>query len=60
MDSTGGDVLLPPEGVNAAANLFAMIVESELRGKNVASFFIIIIISNSVTDMLRFLCVILL
>ncbi|CAK7341133.1 unnamed protein product [Dovyalis caffra] len=29
--STGGTELLPPEGINAAANLFSMIVESELR-----------------------------
>ncbi|GLT76967.1 hypothetical protein SLA2020_485980 [Shorea laevis] len=31
MDSTGGIPLLPPEGKHAAANLFALIVESELK-----------------------------
>lgn len=31
MDSNGGDALLPPEGKHAAANLFSMIVESELK-----------------------------
>ncbi|KAJ6292015.1 hypothetical protein OIU76_023999 [Salix suchowensis] len=31
VDSTGGTVLLPPEGINAAANLFALIVDSELK-----------------------------
>lgn len=31
VDSTGGTELLPPEGINAAANLFALIVDSELR-----------------------------
>lgn len=31
VDSTGGTELLPPEGINAAASLFALIVDSELR-----------------------------
>ncbi|XP_048236240.1 exportin-4 isoform X1 [Ricinus communis] len=31
MDGTGGNPLLPPEGILAASNLFALIVESELR-----------------------------
>ncbi|XVE62729.1 hypothetical protein DITRI_Ditri06bG0142700 [Diplodiscus trichospermus] len=31
MDGHGGDALLPAEGKHAAANLFAMIVESELK-----------------------------
>lgn len=31
VDSIGGTELLPPEGINAAANLFALIVDSELR-----------------------------
>ncbi|XWS58409.1 hypothetical protein CRYUN_Cryun08bG0031600 [Craigia yunnanensis] len=31
MDGNGGDTLLPLEGKHAAANLFAMIVESELK-----------------------------
>ncbi|XWS64759.1 hypothetical protein CRYUN_Cryun05aG0031000 [Craigia yunnanensis] len=31
MDGNGGDALLPPEGKHAAANLFAMIIESELK-----------------------------
>ncbi|XVF57114.1 hypothetical protein PTKIN_Ptkin06aG0177700 [Pterospermum kingtungense] len=31
MDGSGGDALLPPEGKHAAANLFAMIVESEIK-----------------------------
>ncbi|KAJ6761589.1 EXPORTIN 47-RELATED [Salix koriyanagi] len=31
VDSTGGTVLLPPEGINAAATLFALIVDSELK-----------------------------
>ncbi|KAE8711628.1 hypothetical protein F3Y22_tig00110283pilonHSYRG00112 [Hibiscus syriacus] len=30
-DGNGDDALLPPEGKHAAANLFAMIVESELK-----------------------------
>ncbi|KAK8698165.1 hypothetical protein V6N13_114291 [Hibiscus sabdariffa] len=30
-DGSGGDALLPPEGKHAAANLFSMIVESELK-----------------------------
>ncbi|KAG6700565.1 hypothetical protein I3842_08G118500 [Carya illinoinensis] len=30
-DSSGGKSMLPPEGVNAAGNLFALIVESELK-----------------------------
>lgn len=34
MDGNGGDALLPPEGKHAAANLFAMIVESELKGNH--------------------------
>ncbi|XP_059628544.1 uncharacterized protein LOC132271236 isoform X3 [Cornus florida] len=29
--TTGKNTLLPPEGINAAANLFALIVESELK-----------------------------
>ncbi|OMO96138.1 Armadillo-type [Corchorus olitorius] len=31
MDGSGGDAVLPPEGKHAAANLFGMIVESELK-----------------------------
>ncbi|XP_022719062.1 exportin-4-like isoform X4 [Durio zibethinus] len=31
MDGSGGNALLPPEGKHAAANIFAMIVESELK-----------------------------
>ncbi|KAJ9185793.1 hypothetical protein P3X46_005384 [Hevea brasiliensis] len=31
MDGTGGNALLPPEGINAAANLFSLIAASELR-----------------------------
>lgn len=38
MDGTGGNSLLPPEGINAAANLFSLIAESELRGNNIALY----------------------
>ncbi|XP_021888651.1 exportin-4 isoform X1 [Carica papaya] len=31
MDSSSGNSLLPPEGINAAANLFSLIIESELK-----------------------------
>lgn len=31
MDNSGQSSLLPPEGINASANLFALIVESELK-----------------------------
>ncbi|GMY20514.1 exportin-4 isoform X2 [Fagus crenata] len=31
LDSTGGNALLPPEGINAAGSLFTLIVESELK-----------------------------
>ncbi|KAE8009944.1 hypothetical protein FH972_006349 [Carpinus fangiana] len=31
LDSTGGNAMLPPEGISAAGNLFALIVESELK-----------------------------
>ena len=31
-NNSGAKSLLPPEGINAAANLFALIVESELKG----------------------------
>ncbi|KAB1202538.1 Exportin-4 [Morella rubra] len=31
LDSTGGNAILPPEGIKAAGNLFALIVESELK-----------------------------
>lgn len=34
LDSTGGNAMLPPEGINAAGNLFALIVESELKGSS--------------------------
>lgn len=33
-DSSGGKSMLPPEGVNAAGDLFALIVESELKGNS--------------------------
>jgi hypothetical protein len=32
LDSSGGNAMLPPEGISAAGNLFALIVESELKG----------------------------
>lgn len=32
LDTTSCDLLLPPEGISAAANLFALIAESELKG----------------------------
>ena len=32
VNRNGGNTLLPPEGRSAAANLFALIVESELTG----------------------------
>uniref|UniRef100_A0A2P2MR29 Uncharacterized protein MANES_09G147900 n=1 Tax=Rhizophora mucronata TaxID=61149 RepID=A0A2P2MR29_RHIMU len=31
VDSSSGNAVLPPEGINAAGNLFALIAESELR-----------------------------
>lgn len=34
MDGSGCDASLPSEGKHAAANLFAMIVESELKGNH--------------------------
>ncbi|KAL4637696.1 hypothetical protein ACB092_03G094700 [Castanea dentata] len=36
LDSTGGNAMLPPEGINAAGNLFALIVESELKAASSA------------------------
>ncbi|XP_030472181.1 uncharacterized protein LOC115690086 isoform X2 [Syzygium oleosum] len=38
LDSAGGIVLLPPEGVDAAATLFAYIVESELKAASASAF----------------------
>ncbi|XP_050223404.1 uncharacterized protein LOC126673345 [Mercurialis annua] len=38
-DGTGGNPLLPPEGINAASNLFAIIVESELRVASASAMF---------------------
>ena len=32
--SGGGNALLPSDGISAAAGLFALIVESELKGKS--------------------------
>lgn len=32
LDTVSCDLLLPPEGISAAANLFALIVEFELKG----------------------------
>lgn len=40
MDNTGQNSHLPPEGVNAAANLFALIVESELKGNSISSNYV--------------------
>ncbi|KAH7867446.1 hypothetical protein Vadar_033517 [Vaccinium darrowii] len=37
-DNTGQNSHLPPEGVNAAANLFALIVESELKVASASAF----------------------
>ncbi|CAK9137241.1 unnamed protein product [Ilex paraguariensis] len=37
MDSAGNNILFPPEGVNAAANLFALIVESELKAASASA-----------------------
>lgn len=34
IDNTGGNGLLPLEVLNAAASLFSLIVESELKGAN--------------------------
>jgi hypothetical protein len=31
MDGSGGNAWLPPEGIHAAASLFSLIVESELK-----------------------------
>ncbi|XP_062143497.1 uncharacterized protein LOC133851185 isoform X2 [Alnus glutinosa] len=36
LDSTGGNAMLPPEGISAAGNLFALIVESELKAASSA------------------------
>ncbi|XP_030511531.1 exportin-4 isoform X2 [Rhodamnia argentea] len=38
LDSAGGIVLLPPEGVDAAATLFTFIVESELKAASASAF----------------------
>ncbi|GAV82986.1 LOW QUALITY PROTEIN: JmjC domain-containing protein/JmjN domain-containing protein/zf-C5HC2 domain-containing protein/FYRN domain-containing protein/FYRC domain-containing protein/CRM1_C domain-containing protein [Cephalotus follicularis] len=37
MDSSCENSVLPPEGINAAANLFALIVESELKAASVSA-----------------------
>lgn len=34
MDGSGGNAWLPPEGMHAAASLFSLIAESELKGSN--------------------------
>lgn len=34
MDGSGGNAWLPPEGMHAAASLFSLIVESELKGND--------------------------
>lgn len=36
--STGESALLPPEGINAAASLFALIVEAELKAASASAF----------------------
>ncbi|XP_071934674.1 uncharacterized protein [Coffea arabica] len=38
LDSTSRDALLPSEGISAAANLFALIVESELKAASASAF----------------------
>lgn len=38
LDSTTRDALLPSEGISAAANLFALIVESELKAASASAF----------------------
>ncbi|CAA3016496.1 exportin-4 isoform X2 [Olea europaea subsp. europaea] len=38
LDSSGHNDLLPPEGISAAANLFAIIVESELKAASASAF----------------------
>ncbi|CAI9091488.1 OLC1v1026537C1 [Oldenlandia corymbosa var. corymbosa] len=38
LDSTSRDSFLPSEGINAAANLFALIVESELKVASASAF----------------------
>jgi len=38
MDGSGGNAWLPPEGIHAAASLFSLIVESELKGKGFQTF----------------------
>ncbi|KAL3520991.1 hypothetical protein ACH5RR_019140 [Cinchona calisaya] len=38
LDSTSRDALLPPEGISAAANLFTLIVESELKAASASAF----------------------
>ncbi|XP_057476244.1 uncharacterized protein LOC130764171 isoform X2 [Actinidia eriantha] len=36
--NTGQSVMLPPEGINATANVFALIVESELKAASASDF----------------------
>ncbi|KAM7532194.1 hypothetical protein LguiB_035604 [Lonicera macranthoides] len=38
VDSSGQNALLPPEGINAAADLFALIVESEIKAASASAF----------------------
>lgn len=38
MDGSGGNAWLPPEGMHAAASLFSLIVESELKGNGFQTF----------------------
>ncbi|KAA8534672.1 hypothetical protein F0562_032189 [Nyssa sinensis] len=38
MGSTGQNALLPPEGINAASNLFSLIVEAELKAASASAF----------------------
>lgn len=38
MDGSGGNAWLPLEGMHAAASLFSLIVESELKGKGFQTF----------------------